>query len=189
MVGAADGHRIVPFRGEYFELVPERCDLVRGLIYPVPDPSFPFLGVHLTRMIDGSVHAGPNAVLAMAREGYRWRDIELSQIVEHIGNRGLWKLARKYWRTGAGEIWRSVSKDAFVKALQRLVPDIVAKDLEASPAGVRAQAMDGKGELLDDFSITEAANTLHVLNAPSPAATASLEIAAEIVRMIATRSS
>ena len=189
MVGAADGHRIVPFRGEYFELVPERCDLVRGLIYPVPDPSFPFLGVHLTRMIDGSVHAGPNAVLAMAREGYRWRDIELSQIMEHIGNRGLWKLARKYWRTGAGEIWRSVSKDAFVKALQRLVPDIVAKDLEASPAGVRAQAMDGNGELLDDFSITEAANTLHVLNAPSPAATASLEIAAEIVRMIDTRSS
>mgnify|MGYP001165560979 FL=1 len=189
MVGAAEGHQIVPFRGEYFELVPERRDLVRGLIYPVPDPSFPFLGVHLTRMIDGSVHAGPNAVLAMAREGYRWRDVEFSQVLEHLGNRGLWKLAGKYWRTGAGEIWRSVSKSAFVKALQRLVPDIAAKDLEVSPAGVRAQAMDSGGELLDDFSLTEAPNSLHVLNAPSPAATASLEIAAQIVRMIETRNS
>jgi len=188
MVGAAEGHRIVPFRGEYFELVPERRNLVRGLIYPVPDPSFPFLGVHLTRMIDGSVHAGPNAVLALAREGYRWRDVEVRQVLEHLGNQGLWKLARKYWRTGAGEIWRSVSKAAFVKALQRLVPDIVADDLEVSPAGVRAQAMDAEGDLLDDFSLTEAVNSLHVLNAPSPAATASLEIAGQIVRMIEARS-
>ena len=188
MVGASEGNRIVPFRGEYFELVPHRRDLVRGLIYPVPDPSFPFLGVHLTRMIDGSVHAGPNAVLAMAREGYRWRDIEPRQIREHLGNQGLWKLARKYWRTGAGEIWRSVSKTAFVRALQRLVPDIVVEDLETSPAGVRAQAMDAEGELLDDFAITQASNSLHVLNAPSPAATASLEIAGQIVRMIEARS-
>jgi len=189
MVGAAEGHRIVPFRGEYFELIPERRHLVRGLIYPVPDPSFPFLGVHLTRMIDGSVHAGPNAVLAMAREGYRWRDVEFKQVLQHIGNRGLWKLAGKYWRTGAGEIWRSVSKAAFVRALQRLVPDIAAKDLEVSPAGVRAQAMGPGGELLDDFSLTQAGNTLHVLNAPSPAATASLEIAAQIVRMVESRNS
>lgn len=188
MVGASEGNRIVPFRGEYFELVPHRRDLVRGLIYPVPDPSFPFLGVHLTRMIDGSVHAGPNAVLAMAREGYRWRDIEPRQIREHLGNQGLWKLARKYWRTGAGEIWRSVSKTAFVRALQRLVPEIVVEDLETSPAGVRAQAMDAEGELLDDFAITQASNSLHVLNAPSPAATASLEIAGQIVRMIEARS-
>ena len=188
MVGASEGNRIVPFRGEYFELIPERRHLVRGLIYPVPDPSFPFLGVHLTRMIDGSVHAGPNAVLAMAREGYRWRDVEFKQVLQHIGNRGLWKLAGKYWRTGAGEIWRSVSKAAFVRALQRLVPDIAARDLEVSPAGVRAQAMGSGGELLDDFSLTQAGNTLHVLNAPSPAATASLEIAAEIVRMIESRS-
>lgn len=188
MVGASEGNRIVPFRGEYFELVPHRRDLVRGLIYPVPDPSFPFLGVHLTRMIDGSVHAGPNAVLAMAREGYRWRDIEPRQIREHLGNQGLWKLARKYWRTGAGEIWRSVSKAAFVRALQRLVPEIVVQDLETSPAGVRAQAMDAHGELMDDFAITQTSNSLHVLNAPSPAATASLEIAGQIVRMIEARS-
>ena len=188
MVGAAEGNRIVPFRGEYFELVPHRRNLVRGLIYPVPDPSFPFLGVHLTRMIDGSVHAGPNAVLAMAREGYRWRDIEPRQIREHLGNQGLWRLARKYWRTGAGEIWRSVSKAAFVRALQRLVPEIGVEDLEASPAGVRAQAMDAEGELMDDFAITQTSNSLHVLNAPSPAATASLEIAGQIVRMIEARS-
>ncbi|MFL2985725.1 MAG: L-2-hydroxyglutarate oxidase [Candidatus Poriferisodalaceae bacterium] len=188
MVGASEGNRIVPFRGEYFELVPDRRDLVRGLIYPVPDPSFPFLGVHLTRMVDGSVHAGPNAVLAMAREGYRWRDIEPKQIREHIGNQGLWRLARKHWRTGAGEIWRSVSKAAFVRALQRLVPEIGVEDLETSPAGVRAQAMDAEGELMDDFAITETSNSLHVLNAPSPAATASLEIAGKIVRMIEARS-
>ena len=184
MAAASDGNRIVPFRGEYFELVPERRQLVRGLIYPVPDPSFPFLGVHLTRMIDGSVHAGPNAVLALAREGYRWRDIQLGQIVEHLTNRGLWKLARKYWRTGAGEVWRSVNKAAFVRALQRLVPDISSEDLVASPAGVRAQAMDPQGDLADDFLITESRNSLHVLNAPSPAATASLEIAGHIVQMI-----
>ena len=184
MVSASEGNRIVPFRGEYFEIVPERSHLVKGLIYPVPDPSFPFLGVHLTRMIDGSVHAGPNAVLALAREGYRWRDISVVQVLEHLTNRGLWKLARKYWRTGAEEVWRSMNKRAFVRALQRLVPEIRAEDLEASPAGVRAQAMDADGQLLDDFAITQARNSLHVLNAPSPAATASLEIADQIVRMI-----
>jgi len=187
MVGASGGNRIVPFRGEYFEIVPERCHLVNGLIYPVPDPSFPFLGVHLTRMVDGSVHAGPNAVLALDREGYRWRDISAAQVVEHIANRGLWKLARKYWRTGAGEVWRSLSKEAFVRALQRLVPEIRSQDLEACPAGVRAQAMDADGQLLDDFAITQARNSMHVVNAPSPAATASLEIANQIVQMIDAR--
>ena len=187
MVDAAEGNRIVPFRGEYYELVPERSHLVKGLIYPVPDPSFPFLGVHLTRMIDGSIHAGPNAVLALSREGYRWRDVQPSQILEHVTNRGLWKLARKYWRTGAGEVWRSLNKAAFVRALQRLVPEIESKDLEASPAGVRAQAMDANGELLDDFAITRSGNSLHVINAPSPAATASLEIGGRIVEMIEER--
>ena len=189
MVDAAEGNRIVPFRGEYYELVPERSHLVKGLIYPVPDPSFPFLGVHLTRMIDGSIHAGPNAVLALSREGYRWRDVQPSQILEHVTNRGLWKLARKYWRTGAGEVWRSLNKAAFVRALQRLVPEIESKDLEASPAGVRAQAMDANGELLDDFAITRSGNSLHVINAPSPAATASLEIGGRIVEMIEERES
>ena len=189
MVNAAEGNRIVPFRGEYYELVPERSHLVKGLIYPGPDPSFPFLGVHLTRMIDGSIHAGPNAVLALSREGYRWRDVQPSQILEHVTNRGLWKLARKYWRTGAGEVWRSLNKAAFVRALQRLVPEIESKDLEASPAGVRAQAMDANGELLDDFAITRSGNSLHVINAPSPAATASLEIGGRIVEMIEERES
>ena len=189
MVNAAEGNRIVPFRGEYYELVPERSHLVKGLIYPVPDPSFPFLGVHLTRMIDGSIHAGPNAVLALSREGYRWRDVQPSQILEHVTNRGLWKLARKYWRTGAGEVWRSLNKAAFVRALPRLVPEIESKDLEASPAGVRAQAMDANGELLDDFAITRSGNSLHVINAPSPAATASLEIGGRIVEMIEERES
>lgn len=189
MGDASKGNRIVPFRGEYFELIPQRRHLVRGLIYPVPDPSFPFLGVHLTRMIDGSVHAGPNAVLALAREGYRWRDIHAGQIVEHLTNPGLWKLARRYWRTGAGEVWRSINKNAFVRALQRLVPDVRSEDLETSPAGVRAQAMNSRGDLADDFLITESKSSMHVLNAPSPAATASLEIAGRIVQMIGARSS
>ncbi|MDE0844927.1 MAG: L-2-hydroxyglutarate oxidase [Actinomycetota bacterium] len=184
---ADGGNKIVPFRGEYYELIKDRQHLVNGLIYPVPDPSFPFLGVHLTKMIDGSVHAGPNAVLALAREGYRWRDVNRNQVAEHISNRGLWALARKYWKTGAGEVWRSVSKKAFVAALQRLVPDIKTSDLEKSPAGVRAQAMDSKGALVDDFLITETRASIHVLNAPSPAATASLRIADEIVKKLDER--
>ncbi|WP_419931154.1 L-2-hydroxyglutarate oxidase [Candidatus Poriferisodalis sp.] len=184
LAGAADGYRIVPFRGEYYELVPERSHLVNNLIYPVPDPSFPFLGVHLTRMIDGTIHAGPNAVLALAREGYRWSDISRAQLREHVTNRGLWRLARRYWRTGAGEVWRSLNKAAFTRALQRLVPDIEADDLVRSPAGVRAQAMDASGELEDDFAVTVAGRSTHVLNAPSPAATSSLEIAKMIVAEI-----
>jgi|TARA_B110000444_G_scaffold149171_1_gene139511 L-2-hydroxyglutarate oxidase len=187
LANADDGNKIVPFRGEYYELIKNRQHLVNGLIYPVPDPSFPFLGVHLTKMIDGSVHAGPNAVLALAREGYRWRDINRNQVAEHISNRGLWALARKYWKTGAGEVWRSVSKKAFVTALQRLVPDIKTSDLEKSPAGVRAQAMDSRGALVDDFLITETRASIHVLNAPSPAATASLRIADEIVKKLDER--
>lgn len=175
---------IVPFRGEYFELVPERSHLVRNLIYPVPDPSFPFLGVHLTRSIDGYVHVGPNAVLALAREGYRWRDISADQVREHLANRGLWRLAGRYWRTGAGEVWRSLNRRAFARALQRLVPEVEADDLVPSPAGVRAQAMDGAGELLDDFAIERTAHSIHVINAPSPGATASLEIGAVIASMI-----
>ena len=182
--GAAGGYRIVPVRGEYYELAPERSHLVNNLIYPVPDPGFPFLGVHLTRMIDGTIHAGPNAVLALAREGYRWSDVSRAQLREHITNRGLWRLARRYWRTGAGEVWRSLSKAAFTRALQRLVPDIEADDLVRSPAGVRAQAMDPAGELEDDFAVTVASRSTHVLNAPSPAATSSLEIAKMIVDRI-----
>lgn len=187
MVDAAEGNRIVPFRGEYYEVVPERRHLVNGLIYPVPDPNFPFLGVHLTRMIDGSIHAGPNAVLALDREGYRWRDVSPSQLLEHVTNRGLWKLAAQYWRMGSGEVWRSINKGAFVRALQRLVPELEASDLESSAAGVRAQAMAADGALLDDFAITHTATSVHVLNAPSPAATASLEIAAEVVRELDER--
>ncbi|WP_419840346.1 L-2-hydroxyglutarate oxidase [Candidatus Poriferisodalis sp.] len=184
LAGAAGGYRVVPFRGEYYELVPERSYLVNNLIYPVPDPSFPFLGVHLTRMVDGTIHAGPNAVLALAREGYSWTDISRAQLREHLTNRGLWRLARRYWRTGAGEVWRSLSKAAFTRALQRLVPDIEADDLVRSKAGVRAQAMDSAGDLEDDFAVTHAGHTTHVLNAPSPAATSSLEIAKMIVSRI-----
>lgn len=184
LAGSADGYRIVPFRGEYYELVPERSHLVNNLIYPVPDPSFPFLGVHLTRMIDGTIHAGPNAVLALAREGYRWSDISRSQLREHLANRGLWRLARRYWRTGAGEVWRSLNKAAFTRALQRLVPDIASTDLVRSPAGVRAQGMDADGELEDDFLVQTAHGCTHVLNAPSPAATSSLEIAKMIVAQV-----
>ena len=184
LAGSTDGYRIVPFRGEYYELVPERSHLVNNLIYPVPDPSFPFLGVHLTRMIDGTIHAGPNAVLALAREGYRWSDISRSQLREHLANRGLWRLARRYWRTGAGEVWRSLNKAAFTRALQRLVPDIASADLVRSPAGVRAQGMDADGELEDDFLVQTAHGCTHVLNAPSPAATSSLEIAKMIVQEI-----
>ena len=184
LAGADGGLRIVPFRGEYYELVSERAHLVNNLIYPVPDPSFPFLGVHLTRMIDGTIHAGPNAVLALAREGYGWSDISRAQLREHPANRGLWRLARRHWRTGAGEVWRSLNPAAFARALRRLVPAIEPEDLVRSEAGVRAQAMDANGELVDDFAVTNSGRSTHVLNAPSPAATSSLEIAKMIVSRI-----
>ncbi|MGZ6962839.1 MAG: L-2-hydroxyglutarate oxidase [Acidimicrobiia bacterium] len=183
--GGAAGLRIVPFRGEYYELVPERSHLVRTLVYPVPDPQFPFLGVHLTRGVAGNVHVGPNAVLALAREGYSWREIDLTDVRDTVAFPGFRKLARRYWRYGAGEMARSLSKRRFTKALQRLVPEVSARDLEPAPAGVRAQALTPEGTLVDDFAFQQVGRALHVLNAPSPAATASLEIGRAIAARLA----
>jgi L-2-hydroxyglutarate oxidase len=180
MMGSTEGLRIVPFRGEYYELMPESRHLVRGLIYPVPDPDFPFLGVHFTKKISGSVEAGPNAVLTFAREGYEKTDVDFGHILDLITYRGMYSLAAKYWRTGLGEMYRSWNKGAFTKALQKLVPEIKEDDLKAGGAGIRAQAMDSKGNLLADFSILERPNSIHVLNAPSPAATASIPIGRSI---------
>lgn len=176
--------RIVPFRGEYYELKPERTHLVRGLIYPVPNPSFPFLGVHLTRGIDGSVHAGPNAVLALSREGYDWKTLRARDLADTLSFPGFWRLARKYYRTGIGEMRRSFSTKQFAASLARLVPAVGPDDLVPSHAGVRAQALTPEGGLVDDFLILRRDRQLHVLNAPSPAATASLEIAKHIVATI-----
>jgi (S)-2-hydroxyglutarate dehydrogenase len=183
MAGLTPPARIVPFRGEYYELREERRDLVRGLIYPVPDPQFPFLGVHLTRGIDGHVHVGPNAVLALAREGYSWREREWADLRETIRHPGFRKLAAQHWRYGAGEMVRSMSKRRFTRALRRLVPEVTVGDLEPAPSGVRAQAIREDGSLVDDFAFQQVGRALHVLNAPSPAATASLEIG----RVIAAR--
>ncbi len=171
---------IVPFRGEYFELVPDRRFLCRALIYPVPDPAFPFLGVHLTRGIHGEVHVGPSAVPALAREGYRWRDVSLRDLAGTLGRRATWRLFRKYWRTGGEEIWRSVHKAAFTRAVQRLCPEVQEEDLARAPAGVRAQALAPSGDLLDDFAFASTDRVLHVLNCPSPAATASFAIGRHI---------
>ena len=176
MMGDTLGLRIVPFRGEYYELVPERSHLVRGLIYPVPDPRFPFLGVHFTKKLDGSVEAGPNAVLAFAREGYKKTDIDPGYLARLLAFRGFWIMASKYWKTGLAEMYRSVSKPAFVRALQVLAPAVANDDIKRAGAGVRAQAMAQDGSLLDDFSFVEGPRAVHVLNAPSPAATASLVI-------------
>jgi L-2-hydroxyglutarate oxidase len=177
LAGAAlPGVRIAPFRGEYHELRPDRTHLVRTLIYPVPDPRFPFLGVHLTRGVHGDVHAGPNAVPALAREGYSWGQRETDEIRTWLTDPASHQLARRYWRTGLGEIHRSFSRAAFVRALQRLVPDIGPEDLVPSGSGVRAQALRADGTLLDDFAFGEGRHVVSVLNAPSPAATASLEI-------------
>ena len=183
LCGAPVDVRIIPFRGEYYELVPERRELVRGLIYPVPDPSFPFLGVHLTRMVKGGVEAGPNAVLALKREGYRWTDISPRDIAASAAWPGLWRLAARFWKTAAFEVWRSLVKSAFVRDLQRLVPDIRDQDIYRAGAGVRAQAMERNGALVDDFRIVHSENAIHVLNAPSPAATASLAIGRTIAEM------
>ena len=179
--------KIVPFRGEYFELKPEATHLCKNLIYPVPDPNFPFLGVHFTRMIEGGVECGPNAVLALAREGYRKTDFNLADMAETLSYSGFLKMAAKYWKTGLGEMWRSASKAAFVKALQRLVPEIRAEHLEAAPAGIRAQAVMPDGSIVDDFLIQEADRVINVNNAPSPAATASLNIGKTIVERLAPR--
>lgn len=170
------GVRILPFRGEYLDVAPPAADLVRGLIYPLPDPAFPFLGVHLTRMVGGGVHAGPNAVPALAREGYRWGTVDRGDLREILTAGGTWRLARRYWRTGAAEIGRSLVRPAFVRAVRRLVPDIGSADLAPGGSGVRAQAVDAGGRLLDDFEIRSTTGQVHVLNAPSPAATASLAI-------------
>ena len=173
--------QIVPFRGEYYELRPEARHLVNTLVYPVPNPEFPFLGVHFTKMIDGSVHAGPNAVPALKREGYTWRDVDRRDVAEVLRYPGFWKLARKHWDEGAKEIWRSLNKKAFVRSLQALVPEVTADDVVPTHAGVRAQALRADGALVDDFLVVRGPGSVHVCNAPSPAATSSLEIAKAVV--------
>lgn len=185
LAGLTPQARIVPFRGEYHELRPQARHLVRGLIYPVPDPAFPFLGVHLTRGIDGGVHAGPNAVLALRREGYRWRDVNVAELAGTLSYGGFWRLARRHAVTGAAEVGRSLSRRRFATALGRLVPAVRVEDLVPAPAGVRAQALLPNGKLVDDFLIQTAPRQVHVLNAPSPAATASLEIAKRIADEVA----
>jgi L-2-hydroxyglutarate oxidase len=181
--GDDPGARILAFRGEYQELTPEARRLVKALIYPVPDPRFPFLGVHFTRGLDGSVHAGPNAVLALSREGYRRRDVRGSDLVELATHASTWRLAARYWRDGAGEVARSVSRRRMARALQRLVPELDEGDLRAGGSGVRAQAVGHDGRLLDDFAFAGDDRVVHVVNAPSPAATASLAIG----RVVAAR--
>ena len=174
------GMRVMAFRGEYRELVPKRSHLVRGLVYPVPDPQYPFLGVHLTRGIDGHVHVGPNAVLAFAREGYRWRQVDWTHLRDTVASPGFRRFAARNWRFGLDEMVRSLSARRFTAAVRRLVPELGRADLAPAPAGVRAQAITAAGELVDDFAIHSVGRSVHVLNAPSPAATASLEIGAAI---------
>jgi L-2-hydroxyglutarate oxidase len=182
LAGDDPGVRIVPFRGEYHELVPGRRHLVRNLVYPVPDPAFPFLGVHLTRGVDGSVHIGPNAVPALAREGYSRRAVRPGELAGTLAYPGAWRVARRHWRYGRGEVHRSLSKRAFTEAVRRLLPEVTEEDLRPAPAGVRAQAVLRDGTLVDDFLFAETPRMVHVLNAPSPAATASLPIGREVAR-------
>lgn len=179
--------KIIPFRGEYFKLKKEKEYLVKNLIYPVPDPNFPFLGVHFTRMMKGGVEAGPNAVLAFSREGYKKSAVNFSELAESLAWPGFQKVAMKYWKTGVGEMYRSFSKAAFTKALQKLIPEIQQNDLEDGGAGVRAQACDRTGGLLDDFMILEEKHVINVLNAPSPAATSSLSIGETVSRLALKR--
>ncbi|HEY5892208.1 MAG TPA: L-2-hydroxyglutarate oxidase [Chthoniobacterales bacterium] len=176
--------KIIPFRGEYYELTPERRNLVQNLIYPVPHPAFPFLGVHFTKMIDGSVHCGPNAVLALAREGYRKTDVNIRDLAETLMFPGFHKLAAKHYKEGLGEIIRSLSKAAFTRSLQELIPEVTEADLLPCTSGIRAQALMPDGKLVDDFLILTGRQTIHVCNAPSPAATASLEIGREIASQV-----
>ena len=176
MMGVDIGVRIIPFRGEYFSLTPERASLVRGLIYPVPDPNLPFLGVHFTKRIGGSIEAGPNAVLALAREGYRKTSFSVRDMFGLATYPGFWWMSASHWRTGVHEVYRSRIKSAFVRSLRKLVPEIESKDLHEPGAGVRAQAVDRRGRLLQDFSIAQSEDAIHVLNAPSPGATSSLAI-------------
>lgn len=175
--------QIVPFRGEYYDLVPEKEYLVKTLIYPVPDPRFPFLGVHFTQRVHGGVDAGPNAVLALKREGYRWRDVSIRDTADTMSYPGFWRLAGKYWRYGASEVYRSLSKQSFVRALQRLVPEVQSADLVRDGSGVRAQALRRDGSLVDDFMFVRSGNILNVCNVPSPAATASLSIGQAVAQM------
>lgn len=186
MAGDDPGVMIVPFRGEYYDLIPERAALVRALIYPVPDPRFPFLGVHFTRRITGRVDAGPNAVLALAREGYRHTDINVRDLAASLAFAGFWRMARQHWRHGMEEWQRSLSKGAFVRALQQLLPEIGESDLVPGGSGVRAQALRRDGTLVDDFQFVPSRKMLHVINVPSPAATASLMIGKTIVDTAAT---
>ena len=179
--------QIIPFRGEYYKLKKEKEYLVNNLIYPVPDPRFPFLGVHFTRMMKGGVEAGPNAVLAFKREGYTKKDFSFVDMSQMITYSGFWKMASKYYGMGFGEFYRSFSKKAFVKALQKLVPEIQEDDIEPGGAGVRAQALEPDGKLVDDFRILETDKMVHVLNAPSPAATASLSIGKKIAEIILSK--
>ena len=183
--GAKTPAQIVPFRGEYYELLPAAEHLCRGLIYPVPDPAFPFLGVHFTKMIQGGVECGPNAVLAFAREGYTKSKINLRDLFESLTYPGFLRLASRHWKMGMGEMWRSFSKAAFVRALQKLMPEIRAEHLKAAPAGVRAQALGRDGKMLDDFAFVDNGRIINVCNAPSPAATASLNIGRLIVDRLA----
>ncbi len=179
--------RIIPFRGEYFTISPKKAHMVQNLIYPVPDANFPFLGVHFTRRITGEIEAGPNAVFAFKREGYKKTDFNLAETLQSMLWRGFQKVAFKYWKTGIGEFYRSFSKSAFTRALQELVPEIQKEDLEVAPAGVRAQACDKNGNLIDDFYIQESERFIHVLNAPSPAATSSLSIGLTISEKVIER--
>lgn len=180
--GIRNDIQIVPFRGEYFELTPETEHMVKGLIYPTPNPAFPFLGVHFTKMITGKIECGPNAVFAFKREGYEKLSFDLQETIETINFPGFWKLAKKHWRMGLDEYYRSISKKAFVKGLQKLIPSIQASDLKPAPAGVRAMALTPEGEIVDDFKFSTTDQEIHVLNAPSPAATAGLAIGDEIVK-------
>jgi L-2-hydroxyglutarate oxidase LhgO len=180
LAGHDDDPRVVPFRGEYYRLVPGRAGLVRGLIYPVPDPRLPFLGVHFTKRVGGAVDVGPNAVLALAREGYRWRDVSPRDVADMLRWPGFWRVARKYWSTAVSEVAGSLSKEWFVRQARAYVPELTARDVVPAPAGVRAQAVDRQGRLVDDFALTRRGSILAVRNAPSPAATSSLAIAEHI---------
>lgn len=188
LAGAAAEPQIVPFRGEYYRLLPAREHLVRGLIYPVPDPAYPFLGVHFTRRVAGGVEIGPNAVLALGREAYRWSDVVARDVVETLRYPGLRRLARRHWRAGAAELWGSLSRRAFVARARSYIPGLVVADVEPAPAGVRAQALDRDGSLVDDFRIDVIPGVVLVRNAPSPAATAALAIADHIVGALRDRS-
>ncbi|MEZ4415998.1 MAG: L-2-hydroxyglutarate oxidase [Gemmatimonadota bacterium] len=181
--GLDPGVQIVPFRGEYYELSEQARGLCRNLIYPVPDPAFPFLGVHFTRMVGGGVECGPNAVFAFAREGYHRTDVDVADLFEALGWPGVWRLFARHWETGLGEMWRSWSKSAFVRALQRLVPEIRAEQLSPAPAGVRAMALGRDGSLVDDYLIRREGPIIHVCNAPSPAATSALSIGETVVAL------